>query len=64
MATAFALAYAEQRAPEPETPFTFDPARQLNVCMDGSLAAENFPMLLVTSTTQSTAGSKTHNDDA
>lgn len=59
----FALSYATPRLPEPATPFVFDAERQLNVCPDGTPAAENFPVLLATATTTSTAGSKTHFDD-
>lgn len=61
--TPFALKYATPRLPEPATPFTFDPARQMNICLDGSPAATNYPVLLSTASTTSTAGSQTHNDD-
>ncbi|WP_327259985.1 putative ATP-grasp-modified RiPP [Streptomyces sp. NBC_01240] len=63
MTTPFALQYATPRLPEPATPYTFDPARQMNVCPDGTLAAVNYPVLLSTASTTSTAGSATHNDD-
>ncbi|WP_331764770.1 putative ATP-grasp-modified RiPP [Streptomyces sp. NBC_01238] len=63
MTTPFALQYATPRLPEPATPYTFDPARQMNVCPDGTLAATNYPVLLSTASTTSTAGSATHNDD-
>ncbi|MFF2013991.1 putative ATP-grasp-modified RiPP [Streptomyces sp. NPDC058195] len=59
----FALAYTTPRTPEPATSFTYDAARQMNTCPDGTLAAENYPVLLSTASTTSTAGSATHNDD-
>ncbi|MFB7555332.1 putative ATP-grasp-modified RiPP [Streptomyces brevispora] len=61
--TPFALKYATPRQPEPVTPFRYDDSRQMNVCPDGSPAAENYPVLLSTASTTSTAGSATHNDD-
>jgi putative ATP-grasp target RiPP len=61
--TPFALSYATPRQPEPATPYSFDAERQLNVCPDGTPAAENVPVLLLTASTTSTAGSKTHFDD-
>jgi putative ATP-grasp target RiPP len=63
MTTPFALSYAQPRAAEPNTPFTYDPSQQLNVCGDGSRAADNWPVLMSTASTTSTAGSQTHNDD-
>jgi putative ATP-grasp target RiPP len=64
MTTPFALAYAEPRAATPVMPFTYDAKQQLNVCSDGkTLAADNWPVLMSTATTTSTAGSATHNDD-
>jgi putative ATP-grasp target RiPP len=59
----FALAYAQPRQEAPPTPFAYDPATQTNLCADGTTAAANFPILLSTATTSSTAGSATHNDD-
>ncbi|MFF8696230.1 putative ATP-grasp-modified RiPP [Streptomyces sp. NPDC015144] len=59
----FALTYAAPRPPAPATPFTYDAARQMSTCPDGALAAENYPLLLGTSSTTSTAGSATHRDD-
>lgn len=59
----FALAYTTPRPPAPGTPFTYDAGQQMNTCSDGTLAAVNYPILLSTATTQSTAGSKTHSDD-
>jgi putative ATP-grasp target RiPP len=60
---AFALRYATPRETAPAPQYVYDPAQQLNQCPDGTLAAENYPMLLSTATTSSTAGSATHNDD-
>lgn len=60
----FALAFAKSRRAEPETPYVYDERQQLNVCEDGvTLAADNWPLLLSTAPTSSTAGSKTHSDD-
>ncbi|MFE2600092.1 putative ATP-grasp-modified RiPP [Streptomyces sp. NPDC059396] len=59
----FALAYTTPRPPAPAMPFTYDAARQMSVCPDGSLAAVNYPALTSTASTTSTAGSKTHSDD-
>ncbi|MFD5514093.1 putative ATP-grasp-modified RiPP [Streptomyces sp. NPDC127051] len=63
MSAPFALKYTRPREAEPETPFTYNADRQLNVCADGSLAAENYTILMGTAATSSTAGSKTHSDD-
>ncbi|MGC4946157.1 putative ATP-grasp-modified RiPP [Streptomyces sp. DT224] len=63
MTAPFALQFTQPRKPEPVTPFTYDPERQLSVCPDGSPAATAYPILLRTETTSSTAGSATHNDD-
>lgn len=61
---AFALGFAAPRQPEAVTTFTYDPAQQMNVSADGGLIAENGSVLMSTATTTSTAGSKTHSDDA
>ncbi|MFF2405712.1 putative ATP-grasp-modified RiPP [Streptomyces sp. NPDC058092] len=63
MTTPFALPYATPRPSEPAAPYTFDPASQMNTCPDGTLAAVNYPVLMSTASTTSTAGSATHNDD-
>ncbi|MCY0941933.1 hypothetical protein [Streptomyces antarcticus] len=62
-ATAFALAYAQPRTAEPAMLYAYDKNQQMNVCADGTLAAENYPILMGTSATSSTAGSRTHSDD-
>ncbi len=63
--SAFLLGYGEARAPESATEsFTYDPASQLNVTADGGLAARDHAVLMSTASTTSTAGSKTHLDDA
>jgi putative ATP-grasp target RiPP len=49
--------------PEPEQPYTYDPARQLNVLADGRPAVADADLLAACGTTTSTAGSKTHFDD-
>lgn len=59
----FALRYAEQPAPDPATPYTYDHNLQLNVLSDGTPAAERHDILRQVGTTTSTAGSKTHFDD-
>lgn len=59
----FALGFAQPRQPEPITPFAYDQNQQLNILDDGSLAADNYTVLMSTATTTSTAGSATHNDD-
>lgn len=59
------LAYATKRTPEPPTDcLAYDPAQQMSVCPDGTLAARNIPVLLSTASTVSSAGSKRHADDA
>lgn len=63
MPTPFALSYATPRTPAPVTPFTYDPAQQMNTVPGGGLAADNTPLMLRTAVTTSTAGSRTHNDD-
>jgi hypothetical protein len=63
--TPFALAIAAvPRDPEPDWPYSYDPFLQLNYSPDGQLAAHNYPLLLSTATTVSSAGSKRHCDDA
>ncbi|QHC24686.1 putative ATP-grasp-modified RiPP [Streptomyces sp. GS7] len=60
----FALSYARPAVkPEAVTPYTYDATRQLNVLPDGRPATSSRLVLLATSTTASTAGSKTHFDD-
>ncbi|MCQ4082371.1 putative ATP-grasp-modified RiPP [Streptomyces sp. RB6PN25] len=59
----FALTYARPPIPEPETPYAYDPERQLNVLADGSVAVRDRAVLLACGATTSTAGSKTHFDD-
>lgn len=59
----FALGFAQPRQAEPTLLYAFDPARQLNVLADGTLAADNPTVLQAGGTTTSTAGSKTHFDD-
>ncbi|WFB06374.1 putative ATP-grasp-modified RiPP [Streptomyces sp. LX-29] len=60
----FALGYARQTQQTPViVPYTYDHARQLNVLPDGRPAIDDRAWLLVTGTTTSTAGSKTHFDD-
>ncbi|MEU9405691.1 hypothetical protein AB0E08_08290 [Streptomyces sp. NPDC048281] len=62
-AAPFALAFAQPREPEHATPYSYSAKHQINLCADGSRAADNHPMLMATSGTTSTAGSKTHADD-
>ncbi|WP_240362075.1 putative ATP-grasp-modified RiPP [Streptomyces sp. RLB1-9] len=59
----FALGFAQPRQAHPVAPFSYDRKQQVNVLTDGSRAADNLPLLMGTSTTTSTAGSATHNDD-
>ncbi|WP_406723730.1 putative ATP-grasp-modified RiPP [Streptomyces sp. GD-15H] len=60
----FALNYAR---PAPElaitTPYVYDSGLQLNVLVDGRVAACDHALLREVGTTTSTAGSKTHFDD-
>ncbi|MBL3666128.1 putative ATP-grasp-modified RiPP [Streptomyces sp. M2CJ-2] len=60
----FALNYAR---PAPElavtTPYVYDSGLQLNVLVDGRVAACDHTLLREVGTTTSTAGSKTHFDD-
>ncbi|MFC8781583.1 putative ATP-grasp-modified RiPP [Streptomyces nigra] len=60
----FTLNYAFPRgATQAVTPYTFDPARQLNMLPDGRPAVSDPDLLLAAGTTTSTAGSATHFDD-
>ena len=60
----FALNYARPAAAlEATTPYVYDSGRQLNVLMDGRVAAGDLALLRELGTTTSTAGSKTHFDD-
>ncbi|MFE0490135.1 putative ATP-grasp-modified RiPP [Streptomyces griseoaurantiacus] len=59
----FALGFAQPRQAKPSTPLTYDPRQQVSVTADGRPAAEDHILLMGTSVTTSTAGSKTHNDD-
>lgn len=63
MSEPFALRYAQQPAPDPATPYTYDPELQLNILPDGTPVAERSDILRQVGTTTSTAGSKTHFDD-
>ncbi|ALV31591.1 MULTISPECIES: putative ATP-grasp-modified RiPP [Streptomyces] len=60
----FALNYARPAVElEATTPYAYDGALQLNVLMDGRVAASDLALLRELGTTTSTAGSKTHFDD-
>ncbi|MFE7646144.1 putative ATP-grasp-modified RiPP [Streptomyces phaeoluteigriseus] len=60
----FALDYARPAAElEYATPYAYDPGLQLNVLLDGRIAARDHALLRELGTTTSTAGSKTHFDD-
>ncbi|MEV1084156.1 putative ATP-grasp-modified RiPP [Streptomyces sp. NPDC050211] len=60
----FTLNYARPAAElEVTTPYIYDSGLQLNVLMDGRIAARDFALLRELGTTTSTAGSKTHFDD-
>ncbi|GGW39063.1 MULTISPECIES: putative ATP-grasp-modified RiPP [Streptomyces] len=60
----FALNYARPAAElEFATPYAYDPGLQLNVLLDGRIAARDHALLRELGTTTSTAGSKTHFDD-
>ena len=60
----FALNYARPAAAsEATTPYVYDSGRQLNVLMDGRVAARDHGLMRELGTTTSTAGSKTHFDD-
>ncbi|MBB5121357.1 hypothetical protein AF335_15185 [Streptomyces eurocidicus] len=59
------FAFSFIQAPKPPVPMTctYSPERQLNVMGDGSPAARDVATLLASGPTQSSAGSKTHDDD-
>ncbi|GAB7106405.1 putative ATP-grasp-modified RiPP [Streptomyces phaeofaciens JCM 4814] len=60
----FALNYARPAAElEFATPYAYDSGLQLNVLLDGRVAARDHALLRELGTTTSTAGSKTHFDD-
>ena len=60
----FALNYARPEAElEFATPYAYDSGLQLNVLLDGRIAARDHALLRELGTTTSTAGSKTHFDD-
>ena len=60
----FTLNYAFPRGvTQAVTPYTFDPARQLNMLPDGRPAVSDPDLLLAAGTTTSTAGSATPFDD-
>ncbi|GGL63083.1 hypothetical protein GCM10010129_03430 [Streptomyces fumigatiscleroticus] len=60
----FALNYARPaRESEASTPYAYDSGLQLNVLLDGRMAACDHTLLRELGTTTSTAGSKTHFDD-
>ena len=60
----FALNYARPAMElEATTPYVYDSGLQLNVLLDGRVAACDHALLRELGTTTSTAGSKTHFDD-
>ncbi|MFJ2719918.1 putative ATP-grasp-modified RiPP [Streptomyces sp. NPDC087437] len=60
----FALNYARPAVErDSATPYAYDSGLQLNVLMDGRIAASDHALLRELGTTTSTAGSKTHFDD-
>ncbi|MEU6007128.1 putative ATP-grasp-modified RiPP [Streptomyces sp. NPDC056112] len=60
----FALNYARPAVErDAATPYAYDSGLQLNVLMDGRIAASDHALLRELGTTTSTAGSKTHFDD-
>jgi putative ATP-grasp target RiPP len=60
----FALDYARPVGElEATPPYVYDSGRQLNVLLDGRVAAGDPALLRELGTTTSTAGSKTHFDD-
>ncbi|MFF9060585.1 putative ATP-grasp-modified RiPP [Streptomyces sp. NPDC101213] len=60
----FALNYARPAAElEFTAPYAYDQGMQLNVLLDGRIAARDHALLRELGTTTSTAGSKTHFDD-
>ncbi|MGW4277876.1 putative ATP-grasp-modified RiPP [Streptomyces seoulensis] len=60
----FALNYARPAVDsEAVLPYVYDCGLQLNVLLDGRIAASDAALLRELGTTTSTAGSKTHFDD-
>ncbi|MGC3002295.1 putative ATP-grasp-modified RiPP [Streptomyces sp. G35A] len=60
----FALNYARPAVElVAATPYAYDSGLQLNVLVDGRIAARDHALLREVGTTTSTAGSKTHFDD-
>ncbi|MFF9867253.1 putative ATP-grasp-modified RiPP [Streptomyces sp. NPDC093595] len=61
----FAYTYArpQETADDVTEPYTYDPARQLNVLPDGRPAIADLALLAAAGTTTSKAGSQTHFDD-
>lgn len=60
----FALNYARPAGEfEATVPYVYDSGRQLNVLVDGRIAARDHRLMRELGTTTSTAGSKTHFDD-
>ncbi|MFF3332447.1 putative ATP-grasp-modified RiPP [Streptomyces sp. NPDC048751] len=60
----FALNYARPAADlDVSIPYAYDSGLQLNVLLDGRIAASDLALLRELGTTTSTAGSKTHFDD-
>ncbi|MGV9255303.1 putative ATP-grasp-modified RiPP [Streptomyces sp. NPDC003697] len=60
----FALNYARPAVEhDTTTPYAYDCGLQLNVLVDGRIAASDHALLRELGTTTSTAGSKTHFDD-
>ncbi|MFI2645458.1 putative ATP-grasp-modified RiPP [Streptomyces sp. NPDC018610] len=60
----FALNYARPTVEsEAVLPYVYDSGLQLNVLLDGRIAASDAALLRELGTTTSTAGSKTHFDD-
>ena len=60
----FALNYARPAMElEAVVPYAYDTGLQLNVFLDGRVAARDHALLRELGTTTSTAGSKTHFDD-
>ncbi|MEU1056594.1 putative ATP-grasp-modified RiPP [Streptomyces sp. NPDC005876] len=60
----FALDYARPAVePASAAPYVYDCGLQVNVLLDGRVAARDHALLRELGTTTSTAGSKTHFDD-
>lgn len=60
----FALNYARHaEQSEVSAPYSYDSRLQLNVLIDGRIAAHEYAVLQEWGATTSTAGSKTHFDD-